>query len=134
MYAYLDHVHASESPLIRALARAALDRKAEGDYRGAAEMYAVVADAAEQSTDPLERDRAHSARVEARKALAVDWARRRWPDDGITSNDIVTSIVTNPSAGEIRRFILQVPSLSTVRTFIEVAVGRKGRVRVTGRL
>lgn len=100
--------------------------QSQGRYAEAAETFAVAADViAEREAQGLATaEAAFDARANARLNLVAAWARQRWPTEGVLIEHVIPE--SPPLGMEVRHFLIQ----RSHREWTEVAVSRRGRVRV----
>lgn len=101
-----------------------------GSAQALANTYLVAADAAEESDFTAW---ARDLRGDARRALLVGWARRKWPRDDIHLQNIIR--LTAPRGREITQFTIRrshspLYAGRWASTWVDVAMDRRGRVRI----
>lgn len=102
----------------------ATDLEKEGHYIEAHAAFMVAADLAEVLGLA---ELAQRTRIRARRNHVTEWARLRWPEEGILLEEVHAS-----GGADTRRFAIQRPFRSSPNWpgFTEVAISRRGAVRV----
>lgn len=101
-----------------------------GLHAEAAATWAVVADVAEELGDAY---LARASRTGMRRHLLIDWARRRWPEEGIRSEDVSVMAFAPLTKEQFRFSIYRWNRRPDGRgAFTRVSVSRRGRVTILG--
>ena len=98
-------------------------------HREAAATSAVAADLAEEQGDAR---LARALRTDVRRHIVIEWARRRWPTENISADDVTAEWAH--ATEEQRRFRIHRSTLNVGDQpgHTEVLVSRRGRVTITG--
>ena len=101
-----------------------------GNYRDAAAAYAVAADLAiEDGRD----DDARRMRTLVRQLLITEWARERWPEEGILWGDVSPAPLDLSYTTEMWRFTIRRPYRKRPLNYpgyTAVVVSSNGRIRI----